>query len=118
MSHHFCGDPQESKNSGGYGPAIENCTEDDAGHFVAGNGEYSSYVNFCPFCGEKAPAAIPLKEFVIELRSGGYFQTLDADHSGPLKSAARFPTKEAATRFMDEHEWIYMHGGAALPDPA
>lgn len=41
-----------------YGAAITACEEDDDGGFWAGNGEYESQVNFCPFCGEKAPKQI------------------------------------------------------------
>ena len=44
------------------GPAIEYCFEEDtdegAGCFWAGNGEYESQVNFCPVCGQKAPRGI------------------------------------------------------------
>lgn len=50
MTHECAGDlPQE-----GYGPAIENCFEDEDGKLWAGNGEYSSQVAFCPYCGFKA----------------------------------------------------------------
>jgi hypothetical protein len=37
----------------GYGPAVEDCTEDAAGRLWVGNGEYSSWVRFCPFCGRE-----------------------------------------------------------------
>lgn len=37
------------------GPAVNYCFEAaDDGSFWAGNAEYESQVNFCPFCGEKA----------------------------------------------------------------
>ena len=36
----------------GYGAAIEDCVEHDDGSFWAGNGEYGSQVNYCPFCGK------------------------------------------------------------------
>lgn len=39
----------------GYGGAIDSCYGYDDGQFWAANGEYGSLVNFCPFCGEKAP---------------------------------------------------------------
>jgi hypothetical protein len=39
----------------GYGAAIEYCYEDENKKFWVGNGEYGSQVNYCPFCGEKAP---------------------------------------------------------------
>lgn len=38
-----------------YGDAILDCTENEKGEFWVDNGEYSSRVNFCPYCGEKAP---------------------------------------------------------------
>jgi hypothetical protein len=41
-----------------HGPAVEECSENEQGEFWAGNNEYSSRVNFCPFCGEKAPAQV------------------------------------------------------------
>lgn len=34
-----------------YGPAIDDCFEDEKGFLFVTNGEYSSVVNFCPFCG-------------------------------------------------------------------
>jgi hypothetical protein len=36
------------------GPAVEYCWTGRDGHLWAGNGEYESMVNFCPFCGYKA----------------------------------------------------------------
>ncbi len=52
--HHNC-----SPNTGRYadyqaGPAITSCEEDEHGFFWAGNGEYETMVDFCPFCGTKA----------------------------------------------------------------
>lgn len=46
-----------------FGVAIEDCHSDDKdlGVFWVGNGEYYNQVNFCPFCGEKAPKQIPIK---------------------------------------------------------
>lgn len=43
------------------GPALDECTEDEKGFFYVTNGEYLSYVNFCPYCGEKAPKQITKK---------------------------------------------------------
>jgi hypothetical protein len=46
---------------GAYGAAVTTCVEDEAGRFwvsnqdMYGNLEYASQVNFCPFCGVKAP---------------------------------------------------------------
>jgi len=57
---HACYAPQARIESNG---AIDYCSEygSESGFFQVGNGEYSSYVNFCPFCGQKAPHPIPVK---------------------------------------------------------
>jgi len=38
----------------GYGEAIDHCYEDLDGSLHAGNDEYCSQVNFCPYCGYKS----------------------------------------------------------------
>lgn len=38
-----------------YGAAVMYVTIDDDGTMWAGNGEYSTRINLCPFCGQKAP---------------------------------------------------------------
>jgi hypothetical protein len=38
-----------------HGGAISDCYELENGAFIVSNDEYSSRVNFCPFCGAKAP---------------------------------------------------------------
>lgn len=40
--------------------AILECNENDAGEFRAGNDEYLAQVNFCPYCGAKAPTQIDM----------------------------------------------------------
>ncbi len=40
---------------GAYGAAVDACWECEEGHFWVGNGEYQNQVDFCPFCGTKAP---------------------------------------------------------------
>ena len=45
---------QVAANIGAYGQALDGCWEDESGELWAGNGEYSSRVNYCPFCGFKA----------------------------------------------------------------
>lgn len=40
-----------------YMDAVNYCTEDDEGVLHVGNGEYSSVVNYCPFCGFKSKMA-------------------------------------------------------------
>lgn len=42
----------------GYGEAVDCCHEREDGTFWAGNDEYGSQVNFCPFCGAKAPKQV------------------------------------------------------------
>ena len=37
------------------GIAIDLCYEDEAGQLWVENGEYGNRVNYCPFCGYKAP---------------------------------------------------------------
>lgn len=37
-----------------YGPAVEDCFEDEDGRLFVDNGEYGSQVNYCPVCGYKA----------------------------------------------------------------
>ena len=37
-----------------YGEAIQHCYENEAGELWVSNDEYSSQVNFCPYCGFKA----------------------------------------------------------------
>ena len=41
-----------------YGPAIGWCIEYPAGEFWVSNGEYASQVNYCPYCGTKAPIQV------------------------------------------------------------
>ncbi|KKM86038.1 hypothetical protein LCGC14_1283020 [marine sediment metagenome] len=49
-----------------YGPAIDVCIEEENGKYWVDNDEYSSQVNYCPFCGSKAPTQIAEKEFIIQ----------------------------------------------------
>lgn len=55
--------------------------------------------------------------YVIEFRSGTYYQNADADKGGPMATAQRFDTKEEANLFMHEEEslWILFAGGMAVP---
>ena len=39
----------------GYGDALYECIENEVGEFWVSNGEYGSQVNYCPYCGAKAP---------------------------------------------------------------
>ena len=63
---HFCG-PELAfapDNQEAHGPAVTFCAENQSGYFWACNNEYASRVNFCPFCGAKAPAQVPGSEEV------------------------------------------------------
>ncbi len=42
-------------DSAACGSAVDYCVEDGTGRFWAGNGEYESRVNWCPYCGARAP---------------------------------------------------------------
>jgi hypothetical protein len=50
-----------------HGAAITDCYEDDDGKFWVGNGEYSSQVMFCPYCGERAKTMPRIDEVETEL---------------------------------------------------
>lgn len=53
---HGCYYPSRLPPFGGWGHAIDNgCEEDERGFFWVGNDEYASPVDFCPFCGTRAP---------------------------------------------------------------
>jgi hypothetical protein len=41
-----------------HGEAIESCIEDEEGRFWVDNTEYASQVNYCPYCGAKAPVQV------------------------------------------------------------
>lgn len=64
MSEHRCGGDAPSD---AYGFAIDVCFSKD-GEFWVSNGEYSSRVNFCPFCGAKAEKQM---HFVLEKNEWG-----------------------------------------------
>ncbi len=41
-----------------YGAALTKCYEDKLGCLYVDNGEYSTQVNYCPYCGYKAPQQV------------------------------------------------------------
>lgn len=50
-------------NAGGNpGSALISCREKPDGSFIASNNEYASPVNFCPYCGAKAPKQVSTEE--------------------------------------------------------
>ncbi len=54
------------------------------------------------------------QEYVIEFRSGSFFQNLEADNGGKMATAQRFASKKKADDFMREHEWISFNGDMAM----
>lgn len=56
-----------------------------------------------------------MKKWVIEFRSGTYFQNLEADNGGLMRTAQQFDSKKKAEEFMDKSNWIYFNGGMAVP---
>jgi len=52
--------------------------------------------------------------YVIEFRSGAFFQSLDAKTGGPIVTAQRFASRRDATKLADEHPWIWANGGCVL----
>jgi len=50
-----------------YGPAIGQCLEKDGCFWVYSEEEYANIVNYCPFCGVKAPVQVPLRFEVRKL---------------------------------------------------
>jgi hypothetical protein len=56
------GGRQDAHLYNGYGPAVTSCVETEDGTLLAGNDEYESKVNFCPFCGFKARQQIVFGE--------------------------------------------------------
>ena len=54
-------------------------------------------------------------EYVIEFRSGSFFQNLDATNGGPPASAQKFATYDEADAFIDAHPWIAFNGGMPYP---
>jgi hypothetical protein len=61
MIPHYCKAP-ESAMSDGWGIAIDECYENNREEFWVTNGEYGSQVNYCPYCGAKAPVQIESPE--------------------------------------------------------
>jgi hypothetical protein len=52
--------------------------------------------------------------FVIEFRSGTFFQNMEAENGGPCGTAQRFATRDEAERFMEKHDWILFNGGMVV----
>ncbi len=52
-----------------------------------------------------------MKRWVIEFRSGSFFQDIEADYGGRVQSAQRFDSEKEADAFMFENQWILFHGG-------
>lgn len=58
---------QSNYPSDGHGTAIYECVENDKGELWAGNDEYGTRVNYCPFCGFKARTPVAVNEPAPEL---------------------------------------------------
>lgn len=56
--------------------------------------------------------------YVIEFRNGTFFQSLEADHGGPLASAQRFGSEQEAKMFCHRHMWILLNGGMVMAEPS
>jgi hypothetical protein len=77
MTEHTCidwsGAPQQ-----GYGDAITEIDEHDDGTLWAGNGEYGTQVNFCPFCGYEAKTKVKAGAFPLDatvaVRLNGFYR--------------------------------------------
>lgn len=54
-------------------------------------------------------------EWVIEFRSGSFFQSPEASRGGPRETAQRFAAREDAETFMRCNQWILFAGGMAVP---
>jgi hypothetical protein len=54
MIHHCTGDTPHAA----CGMAIHECFENEKGELWVSNTEYSSQVNYCPFCGYKADTSV------------------------------------------------------------
>jgi hypothetical protein len=52
--------------------------------------------------------------FVIEFRSGTYFQNLRSQNGGPLKTAKTFMSRGEADEFMHVNDWIMWDGGMTV----
>jgi hypothetical protein len=46
---------------GAYGEAINSCSEDKDDKLWIDNGEYSSQVNYCPYCGYKSKKQVKVE---------------------------------------------------------
>ncbi len=55
-----------------------------------------------------------MRRWVIEFRSGSFFQDIEADYGGRVQSAQRFDNKDEAEAFMNANQWIYFNGGMAV----
>lgn len=55
-----------------------------------------------------------IKKFVIEFRSGSYFQNIESRSGGPMKTAKQFASVDEADQFMSEHVWILFNGGMVI----
>jgi hypothetical protein len=57
---------------------------------------------------------VVMRQWVIEFRSGSFFQDIEAECGGRVQSAQRFDTKKEAETFMDQNKWLYVNGGMVV----
>lgn len=55
-----------------------------------------------------------MRRWVIEFRSGSFFQNIEAAYGGRVQSARRFDTKKEVDAFMKVNWWIIFNGGMAV----
>jgi hypothetical protein len=55
-----------------------------------------------------------MRQWVVEFRSGSFFQNIEAGCGGRVQSAQRWDTREEADAFMNHNPWIYFNGGMAV----
>ncbi|MCR4311907.1 MAG: hypothetical protein NUV56_01350, partial [Candidatus Uhrbacteria bacterium] len=58
-------------------------------------------------------ARVVVTRWALELRHGGYFQNLEADHGGPVETAMKFETEQEAWDFMKPHFFLCIAGAMA-----
>lgn len=61
LHNHEPNNMNDEGNTGNYGAAILICEEREDGTLWVSNDEYSSRVNYCPFCGYKAKKILTWK---------------------------------------------------------
>lgn len=69
LAKHNCSISTVKQVKGGHGHAIIECWEDDQGQFWVTNDEYANTVNYCPYCGAKAPVQMEISDEIKQLNN-------------------------------------------------